>query len=341
MITIKEIAEQAGVTATTVSNVIHGKVHKVSPANVEKIKALLAENNYIPRFGLNALAGKSSKLIGVLVSTPEFLKDTAYDKPFYGKIIGGLEKVFHEMGYYIMVLSSKDIEEIIRMALGWNVDGIIAVTVTKKNCLKIEKAINKPVVCIDMDINDMQEIEGSYNVTSTDIASGAQGIQHFIQNGIEDLTYVLNVKRGADYRRYLGANEEFKRHFPDRGELPILLLEREDAQREKQYDEIIEKNGGQTGLFFSTDLNAVEAMSYFLRRGVKIPEEISLIGVDDEVYDRFVIPNLTSFRVDVNQKVQLAAEMLMALLDGKEVPERLRYVESVLIERESVSRRRK
>ncbi|MCI6534269.1 MAG: LacI family DNA-binding transcriptional regulator, partial [Lachnospiraceae bacterium] len=69
MITIKEIAEEAGVSATTVSNVLHGRTKKVSPEMIKKIQDLLEEKNYVPRFGLNALTNRKSKMIGVLIST--------------------------------------------------------------------------------------------------------------------------------------------------------------------------------------------------------------------------------------------------------------------------------
>ena len=64
MITIKEIAEMAGVSMTTVYNVIHGNAKKVSKANMEKIQELLKEYQYVPKMGLSALKNSSSKKVG-------------------------------------------------------------------------------------------------------------------------------------------------------------------------------------------------------------------------------------------------------------------------------------
>ena len=66
MVTIKQIAEMAGVSTTTVSNVLHKKNARVSSETIEKIEKLLMENNYIPRLGLNALTNKNSKIISIL-----------------------------------------------------------------------------------------------------------------------------------------------------------------------------------------------------------------------------------------------------------------------------------
>lgn len=69
MATIKEIAERAGVSTTTVSNVIHGKMKKVSPANVKKIQNIIEEMGYVQKMGLRVLNNESSQLIAVIVSS--------------------------------------------------------------------------------------------------------------------------------------------------------------------------------------------------------------------------------------------------------------------------------
>ena len=112
MVTIKEIAEMAGVSTTTVSNVLHKKTARVSANTIEKVEKLLAENNYIPRLGLNALTNKSSKIISILINTPAFARGSAYESPFYGRIIGKLEELLRKKGYYIMIFSDKNVEEI-------------------------------------------------------------------------------------------------------------------------------------------------------------------------------------------------------------------------------------
>ena len=98
MVTIKEIARQAGVSTTTVSNVLHKKNARVSAETIEKVERLLAENNYIPRLGLNALTNRSSRIICILITTPEFARGSAYETPFYGNMLGHLEHLLRERG---------------------------------------------------------------------------------------------------------------------------------------------------------------------------------------------------------------------------------------------------
>ena len=149
MATIKEIAEKAGVSTTTVSNVIHGKTKKVSPATIQKIEALIKEVGYVQKRGLRVLNNEKSQLIAVVINYHKEFKDSILGDPFYGKIIGFIEEYVQKQGYYLMLYSTKDIEEIFQMVAGWDVDGVIAISFSRHNCEKIYQLIKKPIVSID------------------------------------------------------------------------------------------------------------------------------------------------------------------------------------------------
>ena len=84
MATIKEIAQRAGVSTTTVSNVIHGKTKKVSPANIQKIENLIREMGYVQKMGLRVLNKEKSQLIAVVINYHKDFKDSIIGDPFYG-----------------------------------------------------------------------------------------------------------------------------------------------------------------------------------------------------------------------------------------------------------------
>jgi LacI family transcriptional regulator len=338
MITLKEIAAEAGVSMTTVSNVLHGKTKKVSPELEEKIKKLLVKYNYIPRFGLNALTNKGSKIISILVNTPEFVERTPYERPFYGNIIGELERMLRKRGYYIMLFSSKSIPEIMKMTMGWNVDGIISISMPVKYYKQIGKQTGKPIVSIDMNEYDIGKISGCFNVTSRDYEGGKTMMEYLLDQGIEKVVYLANIKSGADYCRYIGASEVYKERMGDGAELEIRMLGRTYDERVKDYDDMRRLIGRKAALFFSTDFNAVEAIGYFQRRQIHIPEDISIVGFDDDVYARLCNPRLTSMSIDVSQKAELAVNMLMRLLDGEEIKEMQPKVDAIIVERESVKK---
>ncbi len=337
MVTIKQIAEMAGVSTTTVSNVLHKKTARVSAETIEKIEKLLAENNYIPRLGLNALTNKSSKIISILINTPAFAKGSAYENPFYGRIIGRLERVLREKGYYIMIFSDKNVEEIEKMTLGWNVDGIIAISMPFTYCKKIAELSDKPMVAIDMGELPEEE-EKFYVVTSEDEKAGVIMGEYLISHGAKKIIYLANDKHGADYRRYQGT----KMAVENRGcELDTRWLPIEMEGRREVYRELLKYAGTDTALFFSTDKNAAEMISFLHRNHVRVPEDFSVAGIDDDVFATIVYPELTTMRIDVEEKADVAVEILMKLIQGEACSHYIYKTKVQLIERESVRTQQK
>ena len=298
MVTIKEIARQAGVSTTTVSNVLHKKNARVSAETIEKVERLLAENNYIPRLGLNALTNRSSRIICILITTPEFARGSAYETPFYGNMLGHLEQLLRERGYYIMIFSDKNVEEIEKMTVGWNVDGIITISMPYRHLQKIAGLSETPIVSIDM-------------------------------------VYLANVDHGADHLRFVGVREAVRE-----ADCEILLeekrLPRDYRERKKCYQDFLKYVGTDTALFFSTDFNAAEMISFLHRNHVKIPDEISVAGMDDDVFASIVYPRLTTIRVNVEEKAETAVEVLMKLINGEECEKNVYKTTVQLIKRESV-----
>ena len=315
MVTIKEIARQAGVSTTTVSNVLHKKNARVSAETIEKVERLLAENNYIPRLGLNALTNRSSRIICILITTPEFARGSAYETPFYGNMLGHLEQLLRERGYYIMIFSDKNVEEIEKMTVGWNVDGIITISMPYRHLQKIAGLSETPIVSIDMD--EMPEgNETYYQITSEDKKGGREMARYLIQQGIKRIVYLANVDHGADHLRFVGVREAVRE-----ADCEILLeekrLPRDYRERKKCYQDFLKYVGTDTALFFSTDFNAAEMISFLHRNHVKIPDEISVAGMDDDVFASIVYPRLTTIRVNVEEKAETAVEVLMKLITEK------------------------
>lgn len=235
MITIKEIAKQAGVSETTISNVIHGKTSRVSPEMVKKIQLLLEENHYVPRFGLSALTNRKSGMIGVVINTPGFVEGTPYERPFYGNVIGTLESRFRKAGYYILVCSSKNMQEIMRMILGWNVDGVICVSMKKRYYQEIAERIGKTVVSIDMDVKSQYEASDCYNVTTKDVEAGEIMMRYLLERGVKDVLFIWNVESGADYLRYQGARKIYREYFGENSELKTEILGKTEEERYELY----------------------------------------------------------------------------------------------------------
>ncbi len=314
MITIKEIADIVGVSTTTVSNVIHGKTKKVSKENIEKIKKVLKEENYIPRMGLSTLTNTDSRIIGVVIHITKHYEDTILSDPFYGQIVGFLEKHIRESGYYMMLYTSEDLNDIFKMTVAWNVDGLIAITFTDKNYQKLRSLIDKPIVAIDL-FNETGK--DHLNVGLDDEQGGYLMTKYLLECGFRHILFLAHQDVGVDHRRYLGHIHALKEHNIEVKENHFVKLDEYAQKRKKQYKELMQFVNREYAMFFMSDLLASEAMRYFIEQSISIPEDISIAGFDDNLYGRFLTPQLTSVHQDINLKAKKAIELLLkALNDG-------------------------
>ena len=90
------------------------------------------------------------------------------------------------------------------------------------------------------------------------------------------------------------------------------------AKRKESYAWLLQRKKPKAALFFLSDLYALEAISFFSSRGVKIPEEIGIAGYDNISYAEFSVPRLTTISQNVEQKASLAVEILMERINGVE-----------------------
>ena len=234
-----------------------------------------------------------------------------------------------------MIFSDKNVEEIEKMTLGWNVDGIISISMPLVYCKKISALSDKPMVAIDMG-QLPEEDDKFYLVTSEDEKAGAEMSAYLISQGVKRIVYLANDDHGADYRRYLGARDTAEKsgcELETRG-LPV-----EADGRQEVYEGLLKYTGTDTALFFSTDRNAAEMISFLHRNKVEVPEDISVAGIDDDVFATIVYPTLTTMKIDVEEKATVAVDILMKLIQGETCTPYIHKVQ--LIERESVKKLQK
>ena len=134
MVTIKEIAREAGVSFTTVSNVIHGNNCRVSPETAERVREIMRKTGYIPNMGARALVSNATKLIAFAYQSYRSLDGiNSLQDPFISELVGGLERKIHEEGYDMILSVLDTFENMNDAARRWNVDGMQIGCRFKKN----------------------------------------------------------------------------------------------------------------------------------------------------------------------------------------------------------------
>lgn len=333
MIRIKDIADRAGVSPTTVSNVIHGKTGRVSKATVEKINRILKEMEYVPSISARMLANNSSGLIGVALGFMKKGNASSFEDPFVSAMLGNLEYQIREHGYYMMLVARHEQDDIMQQALGWNFDGMIAMALKEKEIAELSERLGKPLVTIDQYLSP--EL-GVRSITMDDRGGAYQMSQYLIGKGHKKFLFLSDFDLGVDHYRWLGVRQAMEEAGIEDFESRHIVIPWNPEQREKAYEEMLPFFKKQTALFFSSDYYALEASNFLQNRGIKVPEEISIAGFDDVTYATLARPKLTTVHQMVDGKARRAVEVLMHLIQDEPVQKDIPPLPTTLVERESV-----
>lgn len=334
MIRIKDIAEQAGVSPTTVSNVIHGNTKKVSAATIDKIQKLLQEVSYIPSMGARMLAENRSRIIGVLVGSKKGERKERGNS-FANLLISALEKEIFKRNYYMMLHLSASTMENLQLAASWNVEGLITIGLSAQDNLKIQSRCKAPVISID----NYYEKEATPNIGLDDFNGGYLMGEFLIKQGHKDIAFVADNDIGVDHYRWLGFKEALTRAGITTDPKQHILFPEQSRLRMEFYEVNYGHMSRKHALFFASDYYALEAINYMQDKGIRIPEDLSIAGFDNSEYAMLSRPLLTTVHQDVAQKGVAAVEKLFAFIEGKKDVSMSEKLPVHLIVRDSVNYR--
>lgn len=234
----------------------------------------------------------------------------------------------------MMTYTSNDISEIIRNVLTWNVDGLILVGMLHDDFIRIKSRYKNPTVLIDS--YAPREIMNYVNVGLED-EEGAYAItRYLLEMGHRKIAFLADNMEGVDYTRYLG----YQRALADSGlemeEENLLIFHPGTVERESSLRELYYRCKNYTAFMCCSDYYAVLLMNYFMDRGVRIPEDLSITGFDNNLMSRVVRPALTTVGQDVTKKGRLAVEYLLKMIEGTELTEWDVKLPTELVIRDSV-----
>jgi LacI family transcriptional regulator len=321
MSTIKKIAQKAGVSPTTVANVLHGNTSKVSPTTWIKVQAIIAEEKYAPNMGAIILAHSNSRIIGVIMFMEPRWNETVLEDPFSSAILGAMEQEMRNNDYFLMLHTTSDEDEIVRLSKAWKLEGLVLVWVPGDICRIISDSIDTPVVFIDCYFTDSDRTY--YNIGLQDEGGGYKVARYLLSMGHRDIAFLANspLSPGGDWARFGGCRAAFAESGQVLSENHFLPLPKERREREALYERMVDKDSTYTALVFSADYYAAEAVSFYQDAGVPVPGRISITGFDDNIFARLVRPRLTTIHQESGEKGRLAITLLLRLIRGEPVAE--------------------
>ncbi len=313
-VTIEEVAAAAGVSRSTVSRVVNGST-AVSPAALEAVRRAIAELNYVPNRAARSLASRQTHAIALVVpeDTTRFFGD-----PFFAAIVSGINARLTRSDYVLNLFIASDDpgDKTTSYVRSGAVDGAIIVSHHTSDSFIDRIVSSVPVVYGGRPV---RERSNDHYVDVDNTAGGRHATEYLIGKGytrIATITGPPTMPAGID--RLAG----FRAALADAG-LEEVAVEDGDFTADGGADamqRILDSGERPEAIFIASDLMARGALEILHRAGVRVPEDIAIIGFDDSPVATSVTPTLTTVRQPSFEQGKRMASALLELLAGGNPP---------------------
>jgi DNA-binding LacI/PurR family transcriptional regulator len=334
-VTIKDIARQLGISKSTVSRAL-SEHSDVNPETRKKVLELANKLNYQPNAIALHLKQQRTHTIGVVI--PEIINR------FFAQAIGGIQKVANMAGYHVMICQSDDSyiseRKNLQGLFAMRVDGVIvslSSETDRTDHFDVWMQKNIPLVFFDRipeEINVSQVFTDNYDISF-------EGTEHLIEQGCKRIAIIAGPQNLSNSRNRLkGYKDAMDKHGIPVKESNIIHGSFRGANIEEYTRYLINLQPRPDGIFAINDTAAIEMMHVIKKNGLKIPDDIAVLGFNNENICRMVEPSLSSIDHSPIEMGSLAAEMLLRKIEtGNLTPEK-RLVKGSLVVRESTHKMR-
>lgn len=329
-VTLDKVAREAGVSSSTVSRIINGTAN-VSAVKRENVLRIMSELNYHPNVLARGLASGRSMGVGVLTQD--------ISSPFYGSTLRGIESVLQGTGYHPIFISGhwhvQEELEAIDFLLSRRVDGVIVLGGGVPDIRLQDVARRLPVVVLGRIVPGLED----QCLRLDNFAGAHQATRHLIELGHRNIAHIAGEASHRDAQDRL----EGYRAALAAARLPFDpdLVQPGDFHEASGFlatTRLIEGRTLFSAVFAANDQMAYGARLALHRKGLRVPEDVSLVGFDDLPGSMYTTPPLTTVQQPVEDMGRAAAQTMLRLLRGERAEIQEKTVR--LIIRESTVRRR-
>lgn len=329
-VTIQDIARVAGVSKSTVSRVLNGTA-KVHPEKEKAVRDATDRLGFRPNVVARSLARGRSMTIGVLTQM--------IGSPFYDTIAQGVIAALDDTGYSPIFADGRweRNEEVsaIRALVGRRVDGLVLIGGAVPAAEISVLCENLPVIIVGRDLSQ----SGHHCISMDNVNAAFAATQHLIEHGHRRIATIAGVRHHPDAIDRLAGYSAALRAAgiePD----PRLMLSGDFTAESGVHgtNELIARGAPFTAIFAANDMTAFGARLALSRAGLRVPEDISVVGFDDQMESAYMTPPLTTIRQPAREMGELASRAVLSLIEGQSWESAVLTGE--LQVRESVARRR-
>ncbi len=333
MVNYNDIAKLAKVSPTTVSHVIN-ETRFVMPETKRRVLEVMKKLKYQPNLLARSLATGKTHTIGLVISDIR--------NPFYPELVQGVEELAVKNDYNVFLCNTDyDIEKglkSISALIKRKIDGIIVAS-SQADSSVIEQLIDTKVnfVLVDWCKRNIG-VDSLYFDYKVGIA---ESISHLVSLGHTNIYFISGPKKLKTAQiRMRNFIDTIEKHKGDSLSYKILEGDHKIEGGYKAAQKILRKKILPTAIVCSNDLTAIGAMKALEVGGIKIPDYISIIGLDNIALTEIVSPSLTTIELERYRIGKTAMELLLNRIKERKLPKQICIFKTRLIVRESTSKRR-
>lgn len=325
MVTLKDIAQEAGVSVMTVSRVVNGHHNKVSTGNIRKIQEIIKKRGYVPNSTARSLSSKSSHIISVIVQG----NGNEFSSPYNATMVGELVPLIQKQGYFLMLHFIDKYDDITHRLKAWNSEGAIFIGTFDQDIQQIQQDNRIPLVFTD----SYSRIRQIINIGIDDYKGGVLAAKCFIEHGHHSFAFIGETLASSVVQQRLHG---FKETLEASG-FSLTSAHIIDAAKTKNPAESICSLKEQvTAVFTSSDSLAISLMDGLRILGRSVPKDYSIIGFDGLPIGNLVSPPLTTIVQDISRKAQTVSDILFRHIQVPSSPAENVVLDVKLLERDSV-----
>ena len=326
-ITIKDVANHAGVAVSTVSRVINN-LDYVSAETRRKVLNAIDELGYVHNSFAAAMKTGKSRMIVVVV--PDLIND------FFPSVVQGVEEVFNQKGYFTLVFTTNESpskeEELFSGAFGRMVDGAILVPAVDDPQYYTD--LKLPLVLVDRTLGKLNTVvinnyKGGYLATKELLDHGHRRIA--VLNGDRNRDFTVGTNRFDGYLAAMG-----EAGLPVRDEY-VRYCRWDKESGYEMTGKLFSLKQWPTAIFATNSQICIGCLNYLKEHGMKVGRDVSLVSFDDSLEAQLNNPAVTVVSRPMIEMGHVAAEMLLNILEGKPEPRNRYMMDVTLVRRESIA----
>ena len=328
--TIKDIARKLRISVSTVSRALRN-LHDVNPETKKAVQELAKQLNYEPNYIAQSLINKKTRIIGVIVPI--------IASPVFGRILTGMNDSAHEHDYQLMICQSNENAELesslVKQLASFKIDGLlISVSGQTKNdeFLEVLKKKEVPIVLFDRVLSSSDISK----VVVDEFQSVFIAVEHLIKCGQKKIAHLAGPPHlSICIDRMNGYLTALKKHSIPIDKNLIITCQNFEEDALESIKKLFSHKPYPDGIFTINDASAVTAIKYLNKKGIRIPEEVAVIGFNNDPISEIVEPSLTTVNLPCYEMGRIAVDLLIKRINDFSLPPETVILHSKLIKRNS------